>query len=401
MTNIPKIVPESDNQSLQHFISESSWDEDGVITEVQRRVSKLIGDKENGSMHIDESGILKQGKDSVGVERQYCGRFGKVDNCQVGVFLSYANGNKRVLIDKRLYLPEKWAVDMDRRTKCGVPENIEFKKKSELGMDMILAAIKRNVPFNWLGMDCFYGQDCEFRKRLDLENITYVADIPSTGRVWLEKPKTEIIERKCKDGTLKKHIRVSKDEPAPVNVSTVAESDSVAWNHLFIRDTERKELWANIACLRVYPVENKLPAKECWLIIRKDDGEKEIKYQLSNAPEDTNIEKLGQMSASRYWIERALQDAKGELGMADYQVRGWTGWHHHMTMTILGMLFLLELLVEMNIKESRLTLQDVVEILEVILPKREINEEEIGALIAQKLIAKESARRSHHRRNKA
>lgn len=170
---------------------------------------------------------------------------------------------------------------------------------------------------------------------------------------------------------------------------------------MFIRDTERKELWANIACLRVYPVENKLPGKESWLIIRKNDGENEIKYQLSNAPKETTIEKLGQMSASRYWIERALQDAKGELGMADYQVRGWTGWHHHMTMTILAMLFLLELLIDMNTKEPRLTVQDVVEILEVILPKRTITENEIGALIAQKLIAKESARLSHHRKNKA
>lgn len=153
--------------------------------------------------------------------------------------------------------------------------------------------------------------------------------------------------------------------------------------------------------MRVYPVENKLPGKECWLIIRKDDGEKEIKYQLSNAPKDTNIEKIGKMSASRYWIERAIQDAKGELGMADYQVRGWTGWHHHMTMTILATLFLLELLVEMNIKEPRLTLQDIVEILEVVMTKRVITVDEIGLILAQKLKAKESARRSHHWRNKA
>ena len=141
MTNIEKVVPDCNHQSLQHFISNSQWDEEGVISEIQRHVSELIGNPVHGSLHIDESGFLKSGDSSVGVKRQYCGRFGKVENCQVGVFLGYALWSRRTLIDKRLYLPEDWANDPVRRERCGVPDNITFKPKAELGLEMLLAAI--------------------------------------------------------------------------------------------------------------------------------------------------------------------------------------------------------------------------------------------------------------------
>jgi len=122
MTNMDKIVPDCNHQSLHHFISNSQWDEEGVISEIQRQVSELIGNPAHGSVHLDESGFIKSGKNSVGVNRQYCGRFGKVENCQVGVFLGYELLNRRTLIDKRLYLPEDWANDPVRRERCGVPD---------------------------------------------------------------------------------------------------------------------------------------------------------------------------------------------------------------------------------------------------------------------------------------
>lgn len=400
MTNISKVVPDTDNQSLQHFISSSPWDEEGAITELQGCVSKLIGDKDNASLHIDESGFPKQGKDSVGVARQYCGRLGKVDNCQVGVFLGYTNEKYRTLIDKRIYLPKRWMGDIERRKKCGVPEDIEFKTKAELGLEMILEAKGRGVPFGWVGMDCFYGQQPELLKKLEEDDIIYIADVPCDTRVWLEKPKTEVPQRRYSKGRQPTRKRLAEGDSPPEEVQKIAKLESVKWHHTFIRDTGRKELWCQIACLRVYPVQDELPGKETWLIIRKNDGEDEVKYQLSNAPAGTSVERLGKMSASRYWIERALQDAKGEVGMADYQVRGWLGWHHHMTMTLLAMLFLLELLVEMKGKAPALTIQDVREIMEVMLPRREITEDELLGMLEQKIKARESARRSHHKRNK-
>jgi hypothetical protein len=173
------------------------------------------------------------------------------------------------------------------------------------------------------------------------------------------------------------------------------------WHHVFIRDTERRELWADMACLRVFPSEdNSLPGKECWLIIRKDPCGKEIKYQLSNAPADTDINCLGQMSGSRYWIERSFEDGKGIAGLQDFQVRSWTGWHHHMTMTFLAMLYLMVLSIDLGRNVDFLTVQDVKEIFEVIMPKRKVTSEELLRLLLEKHKARESARRSHHRRNK-
>ena len=147
MTNYAKNVLDCNNQSLQHFISDSPWDERHVIDHIQRDVTSLIGDEVNGAIHIDESGFPKQGKNSVGVKRQYCGRLGKVENCQVGVFLGYTNGSYRTLIDEALYLPRKWAEDRKRLDRCGVPRDVAFKTKAELALEMILHARENGVPF--------------------------------------------------------------------------------------------------------------------------------------------------------------------------------------------------------------------------------------------------------------
>lgn len=400
MTNYAKNVPDTNNQSLQNFISNSPWDEKPVIDKIQKKVSLLIGDKTHGSLHIDESAFKKSGKNSVGVKRQYCGRLGKVDNCQVGVFLAYAKETHRTLIDERLYLPEDWSNDPIRREKCGVPEDIIFKTKAELGLEMILDAVDRKVPFNWVGMDCFYGEQPWLRDQLDSIRITYIADIPCDTRVWLKLPKTEVPKKKGKRGRNPTREQVVSGEPDPITVQKLANQlDASEYHHVFLRDSERKEMWCHMACLRVYPVQNKLPGKETWLIIRKDEDENTTKYQFSNAPVDTTQKRFGQMSCSRYWIERAFEDGKGIAGMADYQIRGWTGWHHHMVMTLLAMLFILQLQIEFGKKAPAVTVQDVKEILEVTLPRTEITEEVILKIIEQKYKARLSARKSHHRRN--
>ncbi len=400
MVNYANNVPETNNQVLQNFISDSPWDEKPVIDKIQKEVTQLIGDKNYGSLHIDESGFKKSGKNSVGVKRQYCGRLGKIDNCQVGVYLGYANGDRRTLIDERLYLPQDWANDLLRRLKCGVPDDVVFKTKAQLGLEMLLEAKERGVPFAWVGMDCFYGEQSWLRNEIDSTGMTYIADVPSNTQVWLHPPRTEVIEKRGTAGRNPTIEKIAPGEPEPMQVQKLADHPDTKYHRVFLRDTERKELWSQLACLRVYPVENKLPGKKTWLIIRRDEGERETKYQFSNASEDTSIERLGKISCSRYWIERALQDGKGVAKMADYQVRGWTGWHHHMVMTLLAMLFILGLQVEFGDKAPMLTVQDVKEILEVILPKNEITNEEILAIILQKHKGRLSARKSHHSRNR-
>ncbi len=400
MTIYAKNVVGSNNQRFQHFISESHWETEPIIDQIQEDVTDLIGDKVNGSIHIDESGFKKDGKDSAGVKRQYLGRLGKVDNGQVGVFLGYINGNRRTLIDERLYLPKEWAEDPIRRIKCGVPEDIVFKTKAKLGLEMLLKAQDRGVPFAWVGMDCFYGEQPWLLDSIDVRKMIYIADIPYDTRVWMEKPNIEVPEKKGTRGPDPKRKKLVPGEPHPIEVKELAEQlDTPQYSRVFLRDTERKELWSMLACLRVFPSRDGLPGDETWLIIRKDEGDTKTKFQFSNAPADTSIERLGQMSCSRYWIERALEDAKGEAGLADYQVRGWTGWHHHMVMTLLAMLFILLMVVKWGKKAESMSVQDVKEILEVILPRKTITEKEILAIIQQKHKARLSARKSHHRRN--
>jgi len=404
MCSYAKDVPDCNNQSLQHFVSNSPWNHRPVLDHIQRDVTEAIGDKNNGSIHVDECCFPKQGKDSVGVKRQYCGRLGKIANCQVGVYLGYTLDSYRTLIDERLYLPEEWIKNKARRRKCGVPWYVRFKTKNELAWEMILHAKKKNkVTFGWVGMDCFYGRDSWLRNKIDAQGLIYIADIPCNLGVWLERPKTGVPPRKKgvrgRNPTRRKVI----EGPEPVKVKDLKDQlNDVQWNQVFIRDTERRELWADMACLRVFPSENDgLPGEECWLIIRKDPkNSKEIKYQLSNAPVYTGIDRLGQMSGSRYWIERTLEDGKGIAGLADYQVRNWTGWHHHMTMTILAMLYLMVLSMDLGKKVDFLTVQDVKEIFEVIMPKRQVTSEELIQLILEKHKRRLSSRRSHHRRNK-
>ena len=196
MTEYAKVIPGCNNQSLQNAVSESPWDVRPVIDQIQKDVTELIGDSVNGSIHVDESGFVKKGTESVGVARQYCGRLGKVENCQVGVFLGYVNGSYRTLIDEAIYLPKKWIQDWERREKCGVPGNVVFKTKAELALEMILHARDNNVPFGWVGMDCFYGEQPWLRNEIDGKEIVYIADIPVDTRVWLNKPETGIPERK-------------------------------------------------------------------------------------------------------------------------------------------------------------------------------------------------------------
>jgi len=396
-----KIVPESNHQSLHHFVGNSPWKEEALIDSIQKTISDRIGDPEDGCIHMDESGFPKQGNASVGVKRQYCGRLGKVENCQVGVFLGYTKDSYRILMDKRLYLPEEWIEDQARRKQCDVPENIVFQTKAKLGLEMVRKVQKRGVPFGWIGLDCYYGQQQWLLAELETDGLLYIADIPCDTRVWLELPKTEIPVRKGKRGRKPTVLKVAEEEKPPFEVRQIASQlDEDQWTRVFVRNTERKELWTRLAYLRVYPVRDGLPGPQTWLILRQDEDTKELKYQFCNASADTPLKRLAQMSHSRYWMERAIQDAKGEADLDEYELRGWRGWHHHMTLTFLAMLFLLELQLDWKTKAPNLTLQDVREILEVILPKRKITSKEILNLIEQKHRARISARCSHHRRYK-
>jgi SRSO17 transposase len=318
------------------------------------------------------------------------------------VVLGYSNKNQRILIDGQLYLPEEWAKSEELRNECEVPKDVRFRTKAQIGLDMILNAQKNGVPFGWVGMDCFYGEQPWLREKLDAEGLIFIADIPRDTRVWQSLPKTGIPARAGKQGRHPIREKVLDGEDAPIEVQKIKEQiDPAQWRQVSVRDTERKELRIDIVCLRVYPVENRLPGKELWLIIRKEAGLDTIKYQLSNAAPDTDIMRLAKMSCSRYWIERAIEDAKGVGSLEDYEARFWRSWHHHVAMSLLAMLAVLMMQIELKVKANMLTLQDVKEILEVIMPKRDISDREILKIIKAKHKARLSASESHHRRRAA
>ena len=393
-----KWVPDTSYQSLHHFISASPWEDKPVIDDITQSVKTLIGSAEHGSLHIDESGLPKQGNHSVGVKRQYCGRLGKVDNCQMAVLLGYANGSSRILVDKRLYLPASWTKDKARMKRCGVPKEVKFSTKAQLGLEMIRDAQQREMPYAFIGMDTHYGQQSWLLETLEADDECYIADVRCDTRVWQQCPETQIPKRKGNRGRIPTKRKVIEGQQSPIEVRNLASSlETSAWQREYVRETERGPLFARIACLRVYPVRDGLPGPQTWLIIREDETDGTRKYQFTNADPATPVSRLAEMSHSRYWIERAIQDAKGEAGLDEYQVRGWRGWHHHMTMVLLAMLFLLELQLSWKPKAPLLTLRDVKEILEVTLPKREFSTAEILLHIEQKHRARDSARRSHHR----
>ena len=175
-------------------------------------------------------------------------------------FSRYTNGPYRTLIDEALYLPREWAEDPTRLLKCGVPEYVFFKTKAELALEMILKARDNGVSFGWIGMDCFYKEQSWLRNKINAEGMIYIADIPCDTRIWLNLPVTGIPQRRGDRGRIPTKEKVFEGEPDPIEVRKLKDRlDADLWNHIFVRDTERKKLWSNIACIRVYPVVDELP----------------------------------------------------------------------------------------------------------------------------------------------
>jgi SRSO17 transposase len=370
--------------------------------QLQQDVCHLLGDPVDGALILDESGIQEQGNMSVGVARQYCGALGKVDLCQVGVYLAYTNPHATTLMDFRLYLPESWIADTSRRTQCGVPQDVTFQTKAQLGLEMILSFKREGLPLGWVGFDAHYGEQPWFLERLTHEGIVYMAEIPANTRIFTVFPQTAVPPRRGKRGRLPKKAKPVPDSVPPLPVDQLAQRlPPSAWTRLRVRDTQRGELIADFAALRVWRAVLDLPLSEVWLLMRREvTGNLEMTYCFCNAPPSIPLERLATMQCRRYWVERTLENAKGEAGLDQYEVRGWMGWHHHMTITLLAMLFLLQLTMQFREKAPLLTIQDAREILETFLPRKTYSPTEFIALIEQKHRARLSARLSAQKKQK-
>lgn len=352
----------------QHFLSNSPWDYEEVIKQVGQDTSVLLVKEKTKTgkptgLIIDESSHIKKGKHSVGVSRQYAGSVGKVDNCQVAVYLSLCNNKRSSLIDEALFLPKDWVNDKERSMKAGIPESkIVQKTKPVLALELVDKAIANKIVFDWVGGDGLYGHNYELGKGLDERSLLFVLDIHKDQYIYEEAPSIFVAEKKKGRGrtpsqkkTLTSTIRVDK------YAEKLEEKD---WKIIRIRKTTKGWLKALMHFKEVWIWDGKEEkARKRTLIIRKtlDKHNKitDTKYSLSNGSlEDYEEKDLAFFQAQRYWVERNFDDGKNELGMSDYQIRGWKGWHHHHAIVFMAMLFMLKEQIDQELEYPLMSLHD-------------------------------------------
>jgi SRSO17 transposase len=392
------VVEDGCEQQFQHFISNAPWRHEPVIEQIARDADRLLGGKPGSALLIDESSFVKQGDRSVGVARQWCGRLGKVDNCQVAVFAVLTDGARHTPVDMRLYLPQRWIDDPARCDRAEIPpEARTMRAKTDLALGMVRAARARGMRFGWVGMDGGYGKEPAFLRALDDMAETFVADVHCDQRVWIEPPRLHVPAPQSTRGR-----SPSKPQAAVDGITVeklVAGFGMDDWKRCVLRESTRGPLRVDVAHRRVWVWDGEEAAARCWhLIVRREVGaSKKVKYSLSNAPADTKLERLAQMQGTRYWVERAFEDAKGECGLADYQAVGWRAWHHHVTMVMLAMLFIAEQRVAHQPGLALLTPRDIVEMLKETLPHKPQGKAALVDQINQRHARRRSAIQSRYR----
>ena len=378
MERMAEVVPESDEQVLQHFLSNSNWDERGVLDQVALEADALLGGTPESGLLIDESGITKKGNKSVGVARQWNGRLGKVDNCQVGVYAALSHGSRSTLIDTRLYLPMSWVNDRARCTVAGVPnQDRRARSKPELALEMVRYNRRLGVRFSWVGMDGLYGKDPALLRCLESDGETFMADVHKDQHMYLEDPRPVVPA--CSPGLGRKRIRlVAQSEKIRVDAWAKAQPAS-AWKQLTLRGSTKGELRVEALHRRVWLWDGKEPQARHWhLVVRREvKVHDEIKYSLSNAPARTPSQRLVQMQGQRYWVERSFQDGKSQAGLDHYQARGWKSWHHHMALVMMAMLFMLKQRIGRQNELPLLSCSDIETLLAHFLPRRDVDVDEV------------------------
>ena len=401
MERMEEVVPDCDYQSLQHFVSNSEWDAGAVLDQVAREADRHLGGSVDSCLLIDESSFQKKGRKSVGVARQWSGRLGKVDNCQVGVFAALAQGSYSTLIDTRLYLPKEWAQDRKRCLAAGVPEpQVVLKSKTDLAFEMVVHARQNGVRFHWVGVDGGYGKEPAFLRRLADHGEMFVAQVHRDQLIYLEDPEPLIPERKAPSG---KKPTLLQAQSASQRVDAWAQAQPPElWQKVEVRSGTKGKLRVEALHGSVWLWDGREPKARYWHVvaIRELASPETIKYVLSNAPGETSLERLVQMQRQRFWIERSFEDGKSENGLADYQVRGWRAWHHHMALVLMAMLFMLE--EKLSHKESHplLSCSDIEALLARFLPRRDVTVEEVVRQMEARHAARQRAIESAYRRQR-
>jgi SRSO17 transposase len=320
-----------DRQVIQRFVGEVDWDHDPLLDELTQQAAREIG-RPDAVLVFDPSAFPKKGDASVAVKRQWCGRLGKVENCQVGVFLGYVSDAEHTLVDFRLYLPEEWAKDRRRRKRAGVPEEIKYRTRHELALEM-LGSRGGSLPHSWLAGDDEMGRPAWFRKQLATDGERYMLAVPSN---------TSIRDLEAEPPPYSGQGRRPKVAFRGVRAWCEA-LPAVAWTKLTVRDGEKGPLEVEILARRVESkVDRRVVGFEETLVVIRyaDSGVLKHDYYLSNAGRDTPLAEFARVAKAAHRIEECLKRSKSEAGLGEYQVRNWRGWHHHVALSLIATWFL-------------------------------------------------------------
>jgi SRSO17 transposase len=367
----------------QRFLTVSPWEAQAVQREIQAVFNEeFVPAARQSPMGtvgvIDGSGFVKHGPESVGVQRQWCGRVGKQENCQVGVFLLGVTPAGSALLDHQLYLPESWAADGARRKKTRVPPEVTFQTKPQIAAALVARCA---TQFDWITADEEFGRDGNFLDALENSEQRYLVEIPNNTTVWIGKPTHETPDAYV--------------WPVHLLAAGLSARD---WQVIQLREGAKGPLTFEFARIRVWSVRHRHAGPPLWLLIRRSlERVPEVKYYLSNAQPDVPLETMALVTGSRCRVEEFFEDGKTHLGMAQYEARSWTSWHHHMSLVALAYLFVTQTRRDVGHKIPELTLDMALQLIQASMGRPRLTVEDASDLIKYHLAHNRQARQSHRK----
>jgi len=350
---VAEAVGDATPDRMQRLLYRVDWDADAARDVLQRFVIETFGHPD-GIGVLDETGFLKKGTHSVGVQRQYSGTAGKVENCQIGVFLTYSTPTGHVFLDRRLYLPEGWCDDASRRAKARVPQEVVFQTKPAQGIAMLEHAWAQGVPMRWVTGDEVYGNDPRLRETVQGHGCGYVLAVSSTTPVWAERPPTAPSDgvptgvgrgpilgqeaTRTTGGRPRTKVRLAPEaRPATTVAAVVASWSAAQWHRFSVAEGEKGPRVYDWGRAQVIESRHQLPGPEVWLVARRSVSDPtEVAYYLALASWETTLEEVAGVAATRYTVEQCIEEGKGETGLDHYEVRHWISWHRHTTLSLLA-----------------------------------------------------------------
>jgi SRSO17 transposase len=334
---VAEVVGDRAPDRMQRLLYRVPWDAEAARDRLQQFVIETFGEEE-GVAVVDETSFGKYGIRSVGVARQYLGTAGKLENGQVATVLSYTSSRGHVFLDRRLYLPEaEWAWDRPRRREACVPEEVRFETKPEQAMVMLLHAWEQGVPMRWVTGDEVYGDSPRLRETIQAHGRFYVLAVSANTRIWTERPEVQEPQEQT-GGRPRRARRLAQGAPIARMVSEVVASfPARAWKRMAVVEGEKGPIEYHWARQRVVESRDQLPGPDVWLLARRPISDpRQRAYYLAYTPARTSFETLTRVASSRYTVEQCIEEAKGETGLDEYEVRFWHSWYRHITLSMMA-----------------------------------------------------------------